>query len=66
MRIGRGPNTEGLNREGANLVKDAKLKRLYAEHKKHSRSEVEVLIADFGEFLPMQLTVGLTACFGWL
>lgn len=47
-------------------MKDATLKRLYAEYKKHHRSEFEVLIADVGEFLPMQLTIESTACFGWL
>jgi hypothetical protein len=45
---------------------DATAKRLYGEYRKYNRHELEELIADLGEFLPMQLTVGSTACLGWL
>ena len=47
-------------------MRDATLKRLYAEYMKPNRSELEMPIADTGEFLLMQLTVGSNACSGWL
>jgi hypothetical protein len=47
-------------------MKDETVKWLYTEYGKYNRLELEVLIADLGELLPMQLTVGSTACFGWL
>jgi hypothetical protein len=47
-------------------MKDETVKRLYAEYRKYNRLELEMLIADLGEFLPLQLTLGSTACFGWL